>query len=249
MTHAIFLMLILVSSSLFAPNVWAQTKLEYSASFFQIKDPTKVVVNLKMTETEFKSGGENLLRIDAVSTAPLHPDQPLLTEKGILFGEQVRSYEVEQKQTDERVSIEIKKDQAEVSYSEKGESRKTQFKVIQPFIVPANFVAYIMKNWDQLKSDKKTLVQFFVWQLHDSYKFDLIYRGAEKVEGQELEHFTLKPNSFLLSFLANPIEMWFDPNTKRIMRYIGRVSPKLTVIKGDSTKFENFDALVIYTYK
>lgn len=155
--------------------------------------------------------------------------------------------EIEQKQTGEKGRVEVKGDEVHFSYtSPEGKQRKTVEKIKKGMRVLAssNFIVFIQKYWAELQKEKTISVRFAVWDREETVGFDIILEGAEKKSGQDLMKVKVKPTSFIIAALVNPLQMWFSPDGKKLVEMRGRVGPKIKVGK----KWKTLDADVKYSY-
>lgn len=154
---------------------------------------------------------------------------------------------LEQKQTDEKGYIKVSGDQIEFVYTNSdGKEKKNSEKIKSgmKILAPANFIVFIRKNWADLQSRKMIPLRFAVWDRYETVGFDLIFEGNEKRSGQDLVKLKLKPSSFIIAALVNPIHLWFSQDGQRLIELSGRVAPK--VKSGDS--WNALDADVKYSY-
>ncbi len=154
---------------------------------------------------------------------------------------------LEQRQTGEKGFVTVSGDKIEFVYTNRDGKEKKNSEKIKPgmkILAPANFIVFIRKNWADLQSKKSIPLRFAVWDRAETVGFDLILEGAEKRSGQDLVKLKLKPSSFIIAALVNPIYLWFTPDGQRLMELSGRVAPK---IKSDDA-WKALDADVKYSY-
>lgn len=161
-------------------------------------------------------------------------------------------YYVKHNQFNDEGTLKVTGNKGVLEYTENGEKKKTkEFKFTQPFVCPGNMEAFIRANLDELKKKGKIYVDFFVWERRDTVDFVIKYVGAEKkeVDGKtEIQnHIRMSVSNVFLSALVDPIDVWFNEDMTRILRYKGRMAIKKKDPKTDELK--GLDAEVIYTYK
>ena len=162
----------------------------------------------------------------------------LVTEEAILKDDQTISLSVIQHQTKETSSIVLK--DGNFLFAKSGETPQEET-FQKNFIVSMTIIPFLQKNWSSILDGKTLSTRFGVWYRQDTVGFDF-YKS--KLEGENLE-ITMKPSSFFIRQLVDPLVFIFDKKSKRIKEIIGRTSPK---IQRDG-KLKDLDAKTIYTYK
>ncbi|MFN7904706.1 MAG: hypothetical protein ACK5P5_05935 [Pseudobdellovibrionaceae bacterium] len=177
------------------------------------------------------------------------------TQTGEVVIEEVAKYKdaefmetkIEQKQTGEKGQIKVADGKIEFIYiSKDGKEKKNSEKIKSgmKILAPANFIVFIRKNWAELNKDKVIPLRMVVWDRYETVGFDLIYEGPVRRSGQDLIKLKLKPSSFLIAALVNPISMWFSTDGQRMIEMQGRVAPKVK----DGDDWKTLDADVKYAY-
>lgn len=112
------------------------------------------------------------------------------------------------------------------------------------FIVGLSLVRFVHKNWDKLVSGESIKIRFAVLERIETVGFKLFRH--KKLEKQPDDIVVkMKPSSFIISALVDPVHFYFSKKDKRLVSYIGRVKPKM--LKGK--KWKDVDAEVVYKHR
>jgi hypothetical protein len=103
--------------------------------------------------------------------------------------------------------------------------------------VSENFLA---KNWKELLDGDTIHTRFGVPEIAESVGFKF-FQVNESKDAKTIE-IRMKPSSIFISMALKPIELFFDPKTHQIVRYLGRTPLKWT----KTGKLENIDADILY---
>lgn len=181
------------------------------------------------TQTEFRDGDGKLAVI----------------EKGLIKGAEILSYEIEQKQTGETGRFSVKEGRIFFEYEGPGGKKKTADEKVGGFVLSTpNFNAFVEKNWDSLVSGKAHDVRFAVWDRLETVGFTLQKVDEKTLAGDRWIELRMKPTSFIISALVDPIHLWYSSSDKKLQVMKGRVAPKLH----KDGKWKDLDAESVYTY-
>lgn len=185
---------------------------------------------------------------DGVSnTVALYKDlngQVAVEEKGIVKGDQMVSFDVDQRQTQEKGHIEIEGDKAVFTYEKDGKKKTSEEKIKGSFLTAANFNYFIATHWKELTSGETVEVRFAVWFRLETVGFKIFKTGEAERNGQKLVTLRMKPSSFVIAALVDPLNLSYSADGKHLMELSGRVAPKL--LKNGSWK--DLDADVRYLH-
>jgi hypothetical protein len=87
-------------------------------------------------------------------------------------------------------------------------------------VADAGFDEFIHSNWANLRAGKEIPLNFAVPTRLKAYKFNLKQMRESQIAGQPAVTFQLKIAG-LLSLIADPIEVTYHKNTKRLLRFQG----------------------------
>ncbi|WP_374030162.1 hypothetical protein [Bdellovibrio bacteriovorus] len=185
---------------------------------------------------------------DGVHTEATYKDlngAMVVQEKGVLKGAQVLRYEMNRPQTQEKGSFSVVDGKIHFEYEGPGGKKKSaEEKVKGTVLSTANFNAFVTENWNDLSSGKALDVRFAVWDRLETVGFTLEKRGETEHKGEKWMELRMKPTSFVIAALVDPIYLWYSTADKRLTMMKGRVSPKIM----KDGKWKDLDAEVVYTY-
>ncbi|UXR63451.1 hypothetical protein EZJ49_10225 [Bdellovibrio bacteriovorus] len=166
-----------------------------------------------------------------------------VTETGRIKGADVQSYEIRQEQTGEVGRFRVENGKIFFEYEGKGRKKSSEEKVSGFVLSTSNFNAFVATNWDQLVQGKALDVRFAVWDRLETVGFTLQKRGEMEKEGEKWMELRMKPTSFVIAALVDPIHLWYSHSDKQLRLMKGRVAPK----QMRDGKWKDLDAEVIYT--
>ena len=80
--------------------------------------------------------------------------------------------------------------------------------------------AFLIDHFDAIASGKSVAFTLAVAGQLDSYKFLAKKSGEVEFEGKRAMRIRIEPDS-MLRFLVSPLELTYDPETKRLLEYVG----------------------------
>lgn len=137
-------------------------------------------------------------------------------------------------------TIRVRKDQVTFERLD-GAGRRTRTERRQgPVVVGPTLVGFIYRHLEALRASEVFDVRLAVLDRLETIGFRL-----QAVEGQPGEtRIRMKPSSFLVALLVDPLYFTFESGTGKLIRLEGRVPPKVRA--GD--RWRDFDARVEYRY-
>ena len=227
----LLLMLLAFSQSLFAETV--------TADIFQQKTGfTKKLFYLDLASQEV----DGQTRVLAV-----YKDlqgEVALTETGVFKKDLLISFEVDQKQTQEKGRIEVQGEKVLFTYEKDGKTKTAQEKLRQPLLTTANFSAFVKDHWREVTTESGVDVRFAVWFRLETVGFKIFKVKEVQKLGQTWVQLRMKPSSFVIAALVDPLDLWYSADSKQLMEMSGRVSPKLKT----GSAFKDLDSDVRYKY-
>lgn len=166
-----------------------------------------------------------------------------VTETGHIKDAEIQSYEIQQSQTGEVGRFRVENGKIFFEYEGKGKKKSSEEKVSGFVLSTSNFNAFVSKNWDRLNQGKAVDVRFAVWDRLETVGFTLEKRGAVEKDGEKWMELRMKPTSFVIAALVDPIHLWYSQTDKQLRLMKGRVAPK----QMQSGKWKDLDAEVVYT--
>lgn len=168
--------------------------------------------------------------------------QVAVEERGLVRGDELLSFDVDQAQTREKGRVEVQGDKVLFTYEKDGKKKTSEEKLRKPFLTPANFNLYVANHWSEFSSGKEVEVRFAVWFRLESVGFKIFKVGELQKGSQKLIQLRMKPSSFVIAALVDPLNLWYSEDGQQLMELSGRVSPKIQ--KGSD--FKDLDADVRY---
>ncbi len=113
-------------------------------------------------------------------------------------------------------------------------------RVTAPVVVGPTLVGYVVRHLEALRRGESLGVRFAALDRLETIGFEL--RAVEAQPGQT--RIRMKPSSFLVALVADPIYFTFETATAKLVRLEGRVPPKVR----DGDAWRDFDARVEYRF-
>lgn len=150
-------------------------------------------------------------------------------------------YDMDQKQLKQKAWVEVDPNKKKITYNLK-KFRKRNYPITvdlgENFIVSLQITDMIRKNWDKLKKGEDVKIGLGVWDRQETIHFKL---AKDKLDDKVFV-VKMSPSNYLYRALVKPLYFTFDPKSKVLTSYKGRVTPKDK--KGRS--FYAYDGLVKY---
>ncbi|MDG0816530.1 hypothetical protein [Bdellovibrio svalbardensis] len=168
-------------------------------------------------------------------------------EKGFSIGDDLKEYTVERPQTNEKGHIEVRDGRVYFEYEGPGgKTKKDDEKVKGKVLCVANFTAFVRQNWDSLVAGKAIPVRYAVWDRRETVGFTLEKMGESDHSGKKWLEIRMKPTSFVIAAIVDPIHLWYSVEGKNLMLMKGRVLPKIQG-SSHSDQWKDLDAETVYT--
>lgn len=215
--------------------------------FTQETTVTAILHDLKSTNKLYTLDLQLTTKEDGVHSKASYKDvdgKEVVREEGLIKGAQVLRYEITQGQTQEKGRFFVEGDMIRFEYEGKGKKKQAEEKIKGTILAPANFNAFVVENWDRLAGGKKLDVRFAVWDRLETVGFTLQKMKDLDSRGSQWMELRMKPTSFVIAALVDPIFLWYSHGDKKLMVMEGRVAPKQL----KDGKWKDLDARVVYTY-
>lgn len=112
--------------------------------------------------------------------------------------------------------------------------------VTGPVVAGPSLHGFVLHHWNELMAGGQLPVRMIVMTRKTTYGF-VVRRGATRDD--RLVSFTIVPDSLFVRLIVAPLTVSFDPATRHVVRYEGRVPPQREV----DGRLEDLDARVDYT--
>lgn len=158
---------------------------------------------------------------------------------------EILEYKVIQLQTKEKGTVEIFDEKIRIKYEADGKPEQIkEIKKPKFLVAPANFERWLKVNFEMLKKEKSTVIDFLIWDRMETYKFKVTYLGLIKEKDKNQHQFKMNIDNFLIASIISPIKISMSEDMTKIQRFQGRLGVKAK----DGTTYKNFDGDVIYFY-
>ena len=169
----------------------------------------------------------------------------VIVENALLKNDELVKYQISHKQLQMEGSIEVKDKTLYFQKTSSGgkikESKETKE---DPLVLNVNLVAFLKKNWARLEKGESLETRYAVWDRLETVGFSFKKMGETEISGEKRVKIQMKPTSFLISKLVDPLYFYFKPDGSQLKELDGRVAPKIK--QGDSWK--DLDAHIVYSY-
>lgn len=170
--------------------------------------------------------------------------QVVVEEKASLKGDALLNYKMTQNQTGESGEISLSGKKVHFVYKKKdGTLKKATEDLDDNFIIGMTLVPHLKKNWEKLSKGDSLRTRLGVWNRAETVGFKFWKKSYKKINGKEAMVVVMKPTSFVIRALVDPLYLTFDKATKELLSIRGRTSPK---VQKDG-KWKDFDAFISYS--
>lgn len=163
-------------------------------------------------------------------------------ERGSVRGAKLLDYEIQRIQTNEKGRISIRGTTVSFEYEKDGVKKIASEKIRGDILSSANFNAYVRENWDSLVAGKSLDIRYAVWDRLETVGFSLKKINEIGNEGEKWIELRMKPSSFIIAALVDPIHLWYGVEDKKLKVMKGRVPPKIM----KEGHWRDLDAEVVY---
>jgi hypothetical protein len=170
--------------------------------------------------------------------------KPAVTEKGVILGDKLIRYEIVRTQTNEKGRITVDGEQIQFEYEGADGKKKTSDEKAKGFILcSSNFAAFVKSHWEQFQKGESVSVRYAVWDRLETVGFTLRKVGEKELDGEKMMELQMKPTSFVIAALVDPVHFWYAEKDKNLRVMKGRVPVK----QMKDGKWKDLDAEVVYT--
>ena len=181
-----------------------------------------LLYNQKITKQKMPDG--------KVSTKTVTTDphgKVIFTETMISKGSMPLFQSDEVQQTKRHLELEVKNERVylrtrALNAENDEKSKEDDEKLPQNLISGALAEDFILENWDDLMNDETVYAKLAVMELREVIKFKFWKKQITKIDGKEVMEVMMKPSSFLVSLIVDPIHLYMDLKEKKMIHYVGR---------------------------
>ena len=154
----------------------------------------------------------------------------LVNETAELIDGKLSKMSVTQPQTGESGSIAVKGKTIHFTYTDmKGKVEKKTEPLTDNFNVHMTIIKYIQSHWRELMKGKSVRVRMGVWQRAETVGFKIWHDSNTIVDGKKHIILVMKPTTFIIRALVNPLYFTFKAGGIFLTTYKGRIAPKAKV--------------------
>ncbi|UYL08227.1 hypothetical protein B9G69_014340 [Bdellovibrio sp. SKB1291214] len=167
-----------------------------------------------------------------------------VTEVGVIRNENLIRYEIVRSQTGEKGLITVESGKIKFEYEGADGKKKTADEKATGFILcSSNFAAFVKAHWEQFQKGDSVSVRYAVWDRLETVGFTLRKVGEKVLSGEKTIELQMKPTSFVIAALVDPVHFWYAESDKNLRVMKGRVPVK----QMKDGKWKDLDAEVVYT--
>lgn len=168
----------------------------------------------------------------------------VVEQKITVDGSKIITDQVTHHQTGQKGLIEVKEGKVFFTKTADGKTTTKEEKIEDTFVTSGNFQRFVKDNWAEIMKGETISFRYGVWDRQETVGFKIFKDGEVKDGDKTLVRVKLKPSSFIIAAIVNPLIFTFPANGEHILEMVGRVPPKQK--SGD--KWKDLDAEVVYTY-
>jgi hypothetical protein len=167
-----------------------------------------------------------------------------VSEETTLEGGKLLRYVQEQRQLGARGELELRDGKAWFSWTQAGKTEKDSEDAAENLIVGPTTVSYLQKNWETLMKGDTVPARWAALDRKETVGFKFFRIAELKWNGQDAVQIKMKPSSFVIAALVDPLIFTFDKDGKHLLELVGRTLPKQKV----DGKWKDLDADIVYRY-
>lgn len=206
----------------------------------------KIIYEQNRTQT-----GDNALTFTQNSTLVdlSEPQTPLLKESVTVKDGELIEHVMEQLQINEVWELRVVENKLHYQIFKIVQGQKIPDDKEIVIVKPQNFIngpmidLFVQKNWTELSTGQTLNLEFSVLEVSKPISFTLRKKGDGLRDQKKTLVLEMKPVSFVIRYLMDPIVMEFQLETKKLVYFKGRTPAKIK----DGSKFKPFDAEILYS--
>lgn len=159
-------------------------------------------------------------------------------------GARLKSYRQQQKQVGADGKVEVQGDRLVFTLAKGGSSSTASEARKDNFVVGPSLIPFLLERWEAVAAGKPIDVRFAVVDRKETLGFTLKKQKEIDRGGRRAFVVRMKPTSFVIAALVDPLYFTLDAETGRLLELEGRVLPKKKV----GEKWADLDAVTLYEY-
>jgi hypothetical protein len=207
----------------------------YTGKVYPLEGGDKVLFNFTRT---YKPEGDKTIAVGEYKS----PDgKVLVREDSILMGHKVLSHAVQQNQKNESGKVTVEGNKVSFSYTREGKEKKSEEDASDNLVVSSSLVLFIQANWDKIIKGETVKIRYASLDRRETVGFDLFKVDDERTPKDAIA-VKMKPTSFIIAAIVNPLFLYLDSKTKYLKEIRGRTAPYTQ----EGTKWNELDAHTVY---
>jgi hypothetical protein len=148
-----------------------------------------------------------------------------VTQKLELERGEFKKYTVIQHEADQRGVIRRTGDRIEFSYTKNGKTKTNSEDYVPNFVAGPMLVTYLQSRWEALLAGEEIKLRVGVANRTESIGFEIRKEAETRRNGEDVVVLKMKPRSFVISALVDPITFTFSRDGKTVYEVVGRSIP------------------------
>lgn len=218
----------------------AQAELRFNAKIFEEGSDKK---NLLFT---YKSELEKKGDTSVITNTYSEPGGAVVAIETTEYGKDgaIKSYKMSQKQLGAEGAVTVADGKAKFTYSRDGKDKSDEEGVGGDFIAGPRIPDDIKANWDKLMKGEKISRRLAVLDRQETVGFEFAKFKDSEINGQKAVIIRMKPSSFVISQLVDPLMFYFSADGQKLLELRGRTQVK----RKDGSKYKDLDGETVFDY-
>jgi hypothetical protein len=156
----------------------------------------------------------------------------------------VAGYEMQQKQIGAQGKLTVSGTTLNFSYKKDGKEKTSTETDVTNFVVGPSILLFLRNNWDRILKGDVVKSRLAVLDRQETVGFEFSKERDGTVDGKKVVVVKMKPSSFIIAAVVDPLHFSIELDTKRLLALQGRSQMKRDV----GGAFKDLDAYTRYEY-
>ncbi len=179
----------------------------------------------------------------------VYPNGALAARESIVFeGGELRSFQLEEKQTGARGSSSVTTDakrKLHFDWLADGKTKTDSEAFVTDTVVGDMIPQFIITHWNELARGEAVNFRFIASSRLETVGFKLVKESEVDWRGRAALRLRMEPSSFVIRQIVDPLYFIVEKDgAHRVLEYVGRITPK----QRDGAKWKDLDARTIYEW-
>ncbi len=221
----------------FTSPAWAIT---YTAKLYELNsDKQKLLYQMKREETNVSDN----TNVKTTITEPTNKKEAVIEELLLKDGK-ILKYQIHQKQLGDERTLEVKDGKVIFTTVSDGKTKTDQEDLAPNLVVGPTVIDYLKKNWKDIVGGETISIRFAVLERRDTVGFKFFKESELKINGKDCIVVKMKPTSFIIAAVVNPLLFTFEKDSVKLLELKGRTLLKQNV----NGTWKDLDADIVYEY-